>query len=54
MLEKLGIWLFSMEERKPVSYIGVFCMIVLMGTVLCLFFLSVHNYVGHQVEYLWK
>ena len=41
MLEKLGIWLFSQEERAPVSYIGVFFMIVVLSTVICLFILSV-------------
>ena len=47
-------WLFTLDERKPVGYIGVFLMIIVIGTALCLFLLSIHNYVGHQVDYLWK
>ena len=41
MLQKLGIWLFSQEERAPVSYVGVFFMIVVLSTAICLFILSI-------------
>ena len=53
MLEKLGIWLFSMEERSPVSYIGVFFMIIIISTAISLFIVAVDNHVVDQVEYLW-
>ena len=54
MLQKLGIWLFSQEERAPVSYIGVFFMIIIMATVISLFVVGVSNYVMGWVEYLWN
>ena len=41
MLEKLYKWLFSEEEREPISFIAVFFMIVILGTVICLFIISV-------------
>ena len=44
MLEKLYMWLFSMEERKPVSYVGVLFLIIIISTVTCLFILSVSRH----------
>ena len=34
-------WLFSEEERKPIGYIPLFFMIILISTVVCIFILSV-------------
>ena len=34
-------WLFSEEERRPVGYIVVFFMSILLSTAICLFILSV-------------
>ena len=34
-------WLFSEEERKPIGYIPLFFMIILISTVVCVFILSV-------------
>jgi hypothetical protein len=41
MLEKLGMWLFSQEERAPISYIlAVFCIFCSVIVV----FVMVHYY----------
>ena len=34
-------WLFSEEERKPIGFIPLFFMIILISTVVCIFILSV-------------
>jgi hypothetical protein len=34
-------WLFSQEERKPVGFIPLLFMIILISTLVCLFILSV-------------
>ena len=44
MLSKCFTWLFNEEERKPIAFIGVFFMVVLISTVVCLFILSVSRH----------
>ena len=34
-------WLFSEDERRPIGYIPLFFMIILISTVVCIFILSV-------------
>ena len=34
-------WLFSEIERKPIGFIPLFFMIILISTVVCIFILSV-------------
>ena len=34
-------WLFSLEERKPIGFIPLLFMIILISTVVCIFILSV-------------
>ena len=34
-------WLFSKEERKPIGFIPLFFMIILISTIVCIFILSV-------------
>ena len=34
-------WLFSEKERKPIDFIPLFFMIILISTLVCLFILSV-------------
>ena len=34
-------WLFSEEERKPISYIAVFFIVIVLSTMVCLFIISV-------------
>ena len=34
-------WLFSEEERKPIGFIPLFFMIILISTIVCIFILSV-------------
>jgi len=38
---KLYEWLFSQEERKPIGFIPLFFMIILISTIVCIFILSV-------------
>ena len=53
ILEKLYLWLFSEEERTPVSFIIIFFMMILMGFAIALFVVAIDNHVGGWVEYLW-
>ena len=41
MLDRLYGWLFSEEERKPIGFIPLFFMIILISTIVCIFILSV-------------
>ena len=41
MLEKLGIWLFSQEERDPISYILA---VLLIFSSVVITFVMVHYY----------
>ena len=34
-------WLFSLEERKPIGFIPLFFMMILISTLVCLFIISV-------------
>ena len=47
-------WLFSEEERKPIGYMIVFFMIIIMSTVITLFVVAVDRYVEGWVNYLWN
>ena len=40
-MNKLYEWLFSQEERKPIGFIPLFFMIILISTIVCIFILSV-------------
>ena len=44
MLNKCFTWLFNEEERKPIAFISIFFMIVLISTVVSLFVLSVSRH----------
>jgi len=41
MLEKFGLWLFSQEERAPISYIAA--IFVIFGSMIVVF-VMVHYY----------
>ena len=45
MLNKCFTWLFNEEERRPIAFITIFFMIVIMSTAVCLFILSVSRHV---------
>ena len=53
MLEKLFVWLFSPEERKPISFITTFFLVIILATAISLFIVSIDNYMNGIVEYLW-
>ena len=40
-MNKLYEWLFTKEERKPIGFIPLLFMIILISSVVCLFILSV-------------
>ena len=40
-MNKLYEWLFSEEERKPIGYIPLLFLIIVISTTVCLFILSV-------------
>ena len=44
MLDKCFTWLFNEEERKPIGFIIVLFMIILISTVVSLFVLSVSRH----------
>ena len=46
-------WLFSEEERKPVGYIIVFFMVILLSITISLFVVAVDRHVQGWVNYLF-
>tara|TARA_Y100000034_G_C6839903_1_gene379860 strand:- start:183 stop:344 length:162 start_codon:yes stop_codon:yes gene_type:complete len=47
-------WLFSEEERKPIGYIVVFALTVLISIIVSLFIVAVDRHVEGWVNYLWN
>ena len=47
-------WLFSEEERQPISYICIFFMIITLSTVTTLFIVAIDRHVQGWVNYLWN
>ena len=41
IMSRLYEWLFSEKERKPIGFIPLFFMIILISTLVCIFILSV-------------
>ena len=41
IMNRLYEWLFSQEERKPIGFIPLFFMIILISATVCIFILSV-------------
>ena len=54
MLEKFYLWLFNMEERKPIGFVYVFFLSILVSFVISLFVVAVDRHVQGWVEYLWQ
>ena len=47
-------WLFSEEERRPLGYIIIFFMIIIISTAVSLFIVAVDRYMEGWVNYLWS
>ena len=47
-------WLFSEEERRPLGYIIVFFMIIIISTATALFVVAIDRHVEGWVNYLWN
>ena len=45
MFDKCFTWLFNEEERKPIAFITVLGMIILISTVISLFVLSISRHI---------
>ena len=47
-------WLFSEEERRPIGYIVVLFLTILISTIVALFIVAVDRYIEGWVNYLWS
>ena len=47
-------WLFDQEERKPIGYIVVFFIVIIISTATSLFIVAIDRYVEGWVNYLWS
>ena len=47
-------WLFSEEERRPLGYIIIFFMIIIISTAVSLFIVAVDRYMEGWVQYLFN
>ena len=47
-------WLFTDEERRPIAYIVVFSMIVIISTTISLFIVAVDRHMEGWVQYLFN
>ena len=47
-------WLFSEEERRPLGFIIVFILTIIIALVISLFVVAVDRHVQGWVNYLWN
>ena len=47
-------WLFSEEERKPVGFIIVFMITIIISLAISLFVVAVDRHIQGWVEYIWN
>ena len=47
-------WLFNEEEKRPIAYIVVFFIVVLISTVVALFIVAVDRHIQGWVQYLFN
>ena len=47
-------WLFSDKEKRPVDYIIIFFMIIIMSTMISLFIVAIDRHTDGWVNYLWN
>ena len=53
-MERLYEWLFSDEERRPIGYIAVFFMIILISTAISLFVVGMDRHMNGWINYLFN
>ena len=47
-------WLFSEQERRPIGFIIVFFLTIIMSLTITLFIVAVDRHVDGWVKYLWN
>jgi len=47
-------WLFSEQERRPIGFIVVFFMTIIISFTITLFIVAVDRHVNGWVQYLWN
>ena len=47
-------WLFSEQERRPIGFIVVFFMTIIISFTITLFIVAVDRHVDGWVQYLWN
>ena len=47
-------WLFSEEERRPVGFIIVFMITIIISLAISLFVVAVDRHIQGWVEYIWN
>ena len=47
-------WLFSEQERRPIGFIVVFFLIIIMSFTISLLIVAVDRHVDGWVQYLWS
>ena len=47
-------WLFSEEERRPIGFIIVFFLTIIISLTITLFIVAVDRHVDGWVKYLWN
>ena len=47
-------WLFTNEERQPISYITALFVIILISTAVCLFIITVDRHMNGIILWMFK
>ena len=47
-------WLFNEQERRPIGFIVVFFMTIIISLTITLFIVAVDRHVNGWVKYLWN
>mgnify|MGYP003148512771 CR=1 FL=1 len=47
-------WLFSEQERRPIGFIIVFFLTIIISFTITLFIVAVDRHVNGWVQYLWN
>ena len=47
-------WLFSEQERRPIGFIIVFFLTIIISFTITLFIVAVDRHVDGWVQYLWN
>jgi hypothetical protein len=46
-------WLFNEEERRPIGFIIVFFLTIIISVATSLFIVAIDRHVGGWINYLW-